>query len=137
MADVRGYVYEHRLVASQKLGRSLHPFEQVHHINGVKTDNRPENLEVLFGMAEHALRHRVHSSDRRMPCQSNPIVQCACGCEQWLTLFDGSGRRRRYLSGHNTANRNSEWSGPRRPNRRVGGKAVLDGRTRTEMPEVA
>lgn len=45
-ADKRGRIYEHILVMSEKLGRSLLPGESVHHLNGVRDDNRPENLEL-------------------------------------------------------------------------------------------
>ena len=44
---------EHVLVVERAIGRRLVPGEQVHHINGVKTDNSPMNLQLCKDNAEH------------------------------------------------------------------------------------
>lgn len=46
-ADKRGCVFEHVVVMSSVLGRPLVEDEEVHHKNGVRDDNRPENLELM------------------------------------------------------------------------------------------
>lgn len=101
LADCRGYAYEHRLVAEATLGRRLHPHELVHHIDHDKQNNAPANLRVEPSRAYHRFEHRRLGSNLRLPGEVNPTVPCACGCGTVLERFDESGRPRRFVSGHN------------------------------------
>lgn len=57
----------HRKVMQELLERKLQPYEHVHHRNGIRYDNRPENLEVM-SVSEHSrLEARIRREKRQLP----------------------------------------------------------------------
>ena len=61
-ANQRGYVRHSHIVMEKHLGRYLEPTEVIHHINGIKDDDRPENLKLFANNSEHCKFHNHNKS---------------------------------------------------------------------------
>ena len=59
----QNYILEHRFIAEQKLNRFLTDKEIIHHINGIRDDNRPENLHLFPNISAH---RKCHSEDQSL-----------------------------------------------------------------------
>jgi hypothetical protein len=96
LADKIGRVYYHRHVASIARGRWLTSDEQVHHIDEVKLNNDPQNLQVLTS-SEHAIIHKGSILERQcLHCNTlftpvgNSILCCSSTCGKANRVKDKS-----------------------------------------------
>lgn len=82
----------HRVLMENKLGRSLGPNEVVHHLDGNKNNNDPENLVALT----HEAHGRLHAVEK-----APPFVKCVCACGRPFSLRPNfyRARMRRAASG--------------------------------------
>lgn len=71
---------EHIELAERAIGKTLPPGAEVHHVNGIKHDNRPENLVVCPDHAYHAL---LHARQRAMDACGNPNFRRCEICGGW------------------------------------------------------
>lgn len=68
------HVYEHIIVAEKLVGHPITKDYQVHHINGVKHDNRPENLRVMSITEHHSHHAAVHHLDGGRTINGGTVV---------------------------------------------------------------
>ena len=78
-----GYVAEHRLVWELYHNACLLPWADVHHINKIKDDNRPENLFAINHGAHRALHHRDKEYRTCMICGSDKTFVNKQGSRVW------------------------------------------------------
>ena len=92
-----GVLFRHQVVAMQKIGRRFHDGEEVHHIDGNKLNNHPDNLMIVT-RSEHK---RLHSKGRR--CREQKLrlnsqgYRGVCidksGHHRWYARIGYNGRR--------------------------------------------
>lgn len=71
---------EHVVIVEKALGKKLPTGAQVHHVNGIKTDNRNENLVVCKDEAYHKLLHRRQAA---LLATGNPRSRMCRYCKKW------------------------------------------------------
>ena len=102
----QGYIAEHRLVIESKIGRYLTSKEAIHHINGVRDDNRIENLELCKTHGQHTLKHHpeiyIENSKRFKGRHHSPTTEFKKGDSRLIG--------NKFREGKEAWNRGKPWS---------------------------
>lgn len=86
-----GYVFEHIIVLEEKLGRKLKVNEQTHHVDGIRTNNHPENLEAV-DISDHA---KITAEGRK---KKNMVACKECGKKVYRKPYEQKKNKNVYCS---------------------------------------
>lgn len=99
-ADKNGYVLEHRLIMADLIGIEYVTDMIVHHKDGDRQNNNPNNLELITRSKHSSMHNRTSETTTKLKDDPNPEIFCKCGCKQIRLKYDNRNRPRMYIIGH-------------------------------------
>lgn len=89
-SNKKGYVYEHRLVMEEYIGRYLDPKEIVHHKDKNRLNNKIENLQLFSSNGKHLKEElKINVNNICLLCNSNTTTITKEGWSCWYRYKDG------------------------------------------------